>query len=849
MFRRRRIAEDFAEEIQSHVELEADELQSEGLSEEEARRRARVKFGNAQVAQERFYLRSRIVWFDNLLHDIKFAIRQLIKNPSFTFVAIVTLALGIAANSTIFSWINATLLDPIPGIAHTSDMITIMRGERSEHPTPPFSYPDFADLRDSTRTFAGLLAYHDDYMAITESGKPERIYGTVASSNYFEVLGVHPILGRSLGPTAPDERLGVAEAVLGYGLWQNHFGADPSIIGKIVHINLRPYTIVGVAPEGFQGCKSGLRSDLWIPLGMDSQISGSDRIKYRDDLWLNVLGKLKPGVNHRQAENELNVLMQHLAERFPDAHKGPNTISSDPLWRSPFGVNVYLYGTLPILFALALVLLLLACANLANLLLVRSVARRREFAIRLSIGATRWRLVLQLMVENALIALAGGGLALLLTKWTAHGLSAFLPPTTLPLTLNGRVDRTVLVAAIMISLLTAAVSGVLPALRASRLALAPMSALKDEALNTSGGIHKSRLAGGLVVGQIALSMLLLVCAGLLARSLHRAQGIAFDRQMVVRLKSLPGVQSVTLGDFAPLSFSIRTDFIQPEGYVAGKNESMEVDRGMAGPEYLRTARTALLAGRDFTDSDDAGARPVSIVNKALADRYWPGQDAIGKRLQVAGRWTTVVGMAANGKYRRLVYDPAPLVLIPLWQRFTTDQILYVRVAGDPLSYASSVERTLHGLNADLPLFNETTLVANMRMGSACERIAAAFAGSFGLLALILAAIGVYGVVAYATKPRTHEIGIRMALGAGKRDIFRQVLGRGLHFAGWGLVLGLVISFALTRYLRGMLYGVGTADWLTFVMVAILLCVATLIAHFVPARRAASIDPMQALRTE
>ena len=464
----------------------------------------------------------------------------------------------------------------------------------------------------------------------------------------------------------------------------------------------------------------------------------------------------------------------------------------------------------------------------------------------------------------------------MLTKWTAHGLSAFLPPTTLPLTLNGRVDRTVLVAAIMISLLTAAVSGVLPALRASRLALAPVSALKDEALNTSGGIHKSRLAGGLVVGQIALSLLLLVCAGLLARSLQRAQdsypgfdpshvflasfdlkptgysraqGIEFDKQMLVRLKSLPGVQSVTLGDFSPLSYTIHTDFIQPEGYVPGKNESMEVDRGVAGPEYLRTVRTALLAGRDFTDRDNASAPPVSIINKALADRYWQGQDPIGKRLQVARQWTTVVGVAANGKYRRLVYDTAPLVLIPMLQSYRTDQIVYVRVAGDPMAYASAVERTVHGLNSDLPLFNETTLAANMRMGNAFERIAAAFAGSFGLLALILAAIGVYGVVAYATKQRTHEIGIRMALGAGKRDIFRQVLGRGLHFAGLGLVLGLMISFALTRYLRGMLYGVGTADWLTFVMVAILLCVATLIACFVPARRAASIDPMQALRTE
>jgi predicted permease len=874
MFRRRRSEDDFAEEIKSHLELEADELRSEGLSEEEARRRARVEFGNTQTAQELFYLRGRIVWFDNLVHDIKFAIRQLIRNPGFASVAIVTLALGIAANSTIFSWINSTLLDPIPGIAHTSDMITIMRGERSEHPTPPFSYLDYADLRDSTRSFTGLLAYHDEYMAITGSDKPERIYGAVVSSNYFEVLGVRPILGRSLGPTAPNERLGTAEVVLGYGLWQKRFGADPSIIGKTIQINLHPYTIVGVAPKGFQGCKSGLRSDLWIPIGMDPQVWGGDRIKYRDALWLNVLGKLKPGVDHQQAENELNILMQRLAERFPDSHQGPNTISSDPLWRSPFGVNVYLSGTLPMLLALALVLLLLACANVANLLLVRSVTRRRELAIRLSMGASRRKLVLQLMVENVPIALAGGGLALLLTTWTAHGLSAFLPPTTLPLTLNGSVDRTVLVATIMISLLTAAVSGVLPALRAS--SLSPMSALKDEALSTSGGIQKSRLAGGLVVGQIALSLLLLVCAGLFVRSLQseqnsdpgfdpnhvflayfdlqptgtsRAQGIEFDRQMLARLKSLPGVQSVTVGDFAPLSFSIRTDFIQPEGYVPGKNESMEVDRGAAGPEYLRTVRTALLAGRDFTDSDDAGARPVSIVNKALADRYWQGQDPLGKRLQVAGRWTTVVGVAGNGKYRRLVYDAAPLVLIPMLQSYRSGQILYVRVAGDPLSYASAVERTVHGLNADLPLYNETTLASNMRLGSAFERIEAAFAGSFGLLALILAAIGVYGVVAYATKQRTHEIGIRMALGAGKRDIFRQVLGRGLRLAGFGLLFGLMISFALTRYLHGMLYGVGTTDWLTFVIVAILLCVITLIACSGPARRAASVDPMQALRTE
>src|SRR5215472_10691572 len=455
LFRRKHFDHGMDEEFQSHLEMLTDRFVSQGMTRSEALLAAKRQFGGITQIKEHLRERNSVAFIDSLWADARYSFRQIRKSPAFAATAVLKLALGIAANSTIFSWINSTLLDPIPGIAHTSDMITIMRGERSEHPTPPFSYLDFADLRDSTRTLAGLVAYHDEYMAITGSGKPERIYGTVASSNYFEVLGVRPILGRSLESTAPVERLGAAEVVLAYGLWQNHFGGDPSIIGKTVHINLHPYTIVGVAPEGFHGCKTGLRSDIWIPLGMDSQIWGFDRPKYRDVLWLNVLGKLRPGVDHRRAENEMNTLMQRLVERFPDAHKGPNTISSDPLWRSPFGVNVYLYGTLPILFALALVLLLLACANVANLLLVRSVGRRREFAIRLSMGASRRRLVLQLMVENVLIALAGGGLALLLTTWTAHGLSAFLPPTTLPRTLNGSVDRTVLVATMMISILTA----------------------------------------------------------------------------------------------------------------------------------------------------------------------------------------------------------------------------------------------------------------------------------------------------------------------------------------------------------------------------------------------------------
>ena len=812
---------------------------------------------------------------ENLRREARTALRQLLRNPGFTLVAMATLALGIGANSTIFSWIRATLLNPVPGAtADTGRMVALQVGERNEHPTPPLSYPDYVDLRGNATSLSGLLAYHDDSMSLTGGGKPERIYGALVTANYFRVLGVRAALGRTLAESEGTEAAGQAEVVLGYDLWRNRFGGDPRVLGRVIEINLHPYTIVGVAPKGFQGCKTGLRADAWIPVGMDPQMWGSHRIAERGQSWLNVLGMLAPGVSREQAENQLNVAMQRIAERYATTHRGNNRVSLDPLWRSPFGANVYLAGTLPMLLALAAVLLLLACANVANLLLVRSAARRRELAIRLSMGASRWRLVRELMIESVLLALGAGIAAVLLTLWTARMLGAMLPSATLPINLNGHVDGAVWLTTMAVALLTAGVAGAMPALRAS--SVETMSILKDEALSTSGGLGRSRLTAGLVVAQVALSLVLLTCAGLFVRSLHAAQqtdigfdpnhvllatfnldplgtpgdkGVAFDQDLLARLRGLPGVQAATLADFSPLSFTIHSDGALPEGYVPRPHESMEMDRGVVGPQYLTTLRTPLVAGRDFTDADRAGTQPVAIVNQAFVDRYWPKQNAIGKRILFWETWRTVVGVAANGKYRRLVYDPTPLILVPLWQEYRSEAIVHLRVAGDPLAMTAAVEQTVEEMNPDLPLYNVATLKSNLRIGDVFERIAVDFAASFGLLALLLATVGLYGVVAYTTRQRTHEIGIRMALGAERGTIFRDVVARGLWLTGTGAAIGVVVSLLVTRFLRSLLFGVGADDLATYAAVVVLLGLVAAAACYLPAWRATKIDPMAALRHE
>ena len=809
--------------------------------------------------------------------DVRYSLRIIVKAPGFAAIAVLTLALGIGANTTIFSWINSALLNPVPGLARPSEVVSLTLSKPGDNPFP-FTYPDLEAMRDGQQSFTGITACSFAQMSLTGKSKPERVWGMVVSANYFEILGVRPILGRAFLPVEDEKPGGAPVAVISYRFWQTHFGANPDIVGRTIEINQHPYTIVGVTPAVFQGSQTGVRTEIWVPIMMEAQVNSlGDLLHDHHQFWLLAFGRLKPGVVLSQAQEEMTLRLKPEAKNYPEEHKGHDSVTVYPLWRNPFGLNQFLSTLLPMLMSIAGLVLLLACANVANLMLVRSVGRRREIAIRMSLGASRWRLVRQLLVESLMLALAGGAVALLITFWTEGTLMKFMPVTEdIPLSLSIATDRTVLLATLVISVLTGVIFGILPALRSS--GVAPVAVLKEDTGSASGGPKKARLASGLVVVQISLSLLLLICAGLFIRSFLSAQqinpgfnphnvliasydlftagysdasGAEFDRQLLAKLEALPGIQSVALTDRVPLGFGGGSTSVKPEGYVSQANESMETQVAIITPNYFQTIQIPIVKGRDFTLQDTKSSQRAVIVSETFANRYWPNQEALGKQLytDLPKEWFTVVGVARDSKVTGLNEKPTPFLYLPLYQVYHATMIINARVAGDPLTFRETVEKTVHELNADLVVFDVTTLELREQFASFGQRVAGTFVGSFGLLALVLAAVGIYGVTAYTTRQRTHEIGVRMALGASTDNILRLVLGHGLRLTLVGVVLGLAASFVLTRYLRSMLLGVTSTDSLTFSCVAILLCAVALFASFIPARRAMRVDPMVALRYE
>ena len=813
----------------------------------------------------------------NLLQDCKYGLRVLRKSPGFAAIAILTLALGIGANTTIFSWINSTLLNPVPGLSRASEVVSLTLSKPGDNPFP-FTYPDLEAMRDGQQSFTGIAACGFVQMSLKAKSRPERISGMVTSANYFDVLGVRPIVGRGFLPEEDTKPGGAPVAVISYRLWQTHFNGNPNIVGQTIEINQHPYTIVGVTPAVFQGSQTGVRTEIWVPIMMEAQLDElGDLLHDHHQFWLLGFGRLKPGVTLEQAQQEMTLRLKPEARAYPEEHKGHDNVTVYPLWRNPFGLNQFLSTLLPALMCIAGLVLLLACVNVANLMLVRSVGRRREIAIRMALGVSRWRLVRQLLVESLILSLAGGAVALLITLWTQGTLMTFMPVTEdVPLSLTIAADRSVLLATLVISVLTAMIFGILPALRSS--GLAPAGVLKEETGSASGTLRKARLASGLVVAQIGLSLLLLICAGLFIRSFRSAQqinpgfnprkvliasydlftagyseasGAEVDRQLVAKLETLPGVQSVALSDRVPLGFGGGSTSVKPEGYISPANESMETQAAIITPNFFQTMQIPLVKGRDFTLQDNKGSQRAVIVSEAFANRYWPKQEPLGKQLNsdLTHEWFKVVGVARDTKVTGLNEKPTPFVYLPLYQVYRANMIINARVAGDPLTFAKTIEKTAHELNPELVVYDVTTLELRAQFASFGQRVAGTFVGAFGVLALALAAVGIYGVTSYTTRQRTHEIGIRVTLGATKQDVLRLVLGHGLRLTLAGVGLGLILSLVLTRFLSGLLLGVTSTDALTFSSVAILLCAVALFACFLPARRATRVDPMVALRYE
>ena len=805
-----------------------------------------------------------------LLQDVRFALRQLRKSLGFTITAIMMLALAICACSTVFSWIDGTMLHPIPKAKDTGSLVSVMRGQWNTSPSPPLSYLDYRDLRDRNHTFSGMLAYHHDWITLTGGATPERIYVANVSSNFFDVLGIKPALGRFFRPEEEARQGGARFVVLSYSLWKTKFGGDPAVVGKPIEIARQSGTIIGVAPEGFINAMPGVRHDAWLPL--DPLGNETYRMTHRNASYLNVLGRLKPGVTRQRATEDLETIMRQIVDAFPNDHIDANNITLDPLWRSPFGANVYLARSLPILLAIAAFVLFLTCVNVATLALVRFVARRREIAIRESLGAGRIQLMRQMIIEGLIVSVAGGAVALTLTSWTAKRLADFIPPNSNPIVLNGTVDHNVVLIVVGLSILATVICGAFPALRSSHVNAAEV--LKEETASISGGHHR-RLLSGMVVTQIALSLALLVSSGLFLRTLRNmsgsdpgfnqdhiltasvglgiagysdAEAAPIQQKILDRVSALPGVKVAALSDWLPLCFNGRTADVYPEGYVPRLHESHELRRADVTPGFFAAMGIPIVSGRDFTAADSATAPQVAIVDQTLAKQYWPGENPLGRHVRIWGRYVTVIGVARNSKHQFIDEPTEPMIYLNFFQH-PDDPIVIVQTVGDAAAIAPAVEQAIHQVNQQLPVFDVRTLRETTRAATIFPVMESTFAGIFAVIALVLATTGIYGVVAFRTQLRTHEIGVRVALGASRANVIQLVLMQGVRLTIAGIVLGLLLAVALTRFIAGTLYGVSATDPATVVAVVGLLSIISVLACYVPAYRAMRVNPVTAIREQ
>jgi putative ABC transport system permease protein len=867
LFRRERVLQDIEEELRIHVEMETETNIERGMQPDEAQAAARKSFGNrGRIRDLGFEIRGG-GWLETLWQDLRYGARMLIKHPGFTAIAVLTLALGIGANITIFSVVNAVLLRPLPYA--DSDRLVFLWSEAPKQNVKErtSAYDNISEWRNQNRSFEDIAVFDPTWVTLTGAIDPEQVVSVRASANLFPLLGVAPALGRTF--TTDEEQQRVRVVVLSHGLWQRRFGSSPNILGQTLQIDGVSSQVIGVMPEHFQF--PAKNTQVWEPTLVPNWEA---RKAQRGTGSWRVVGRLKAQISLEQAQVEMNTIARRLEQAYPDANKGLG-VNVVPFYLQLTGRNVR--SALWILFGAVVFVLLIACTNVANLMLARSIAREREMAIRLALGAGRMRLIRQLLTESSLLALLAGAVGLLIAKFGIQAIINFSPPNILHLDSVG-IDAKVLAFTTAVSLLTGMLFGLAPALKISQSH--PGAALK-EGRSASGGTGGRRLGGLLVITEFSMAVLLLSGAGLLLRSFMHLQEVdpgfnpervllvqtaaarnstadqwrIFYQQVIERIAALPGVEAAGLiNDFLTTG--------NPDGLVTierGSSDNLEparipFNRDPVSEGFFQTLRVPLLKGRFFNAQDNQASVPVAIINETMVRLVWPGEEPLGKRFklgsaQSSNPWLTVVGVVGDMRRQNLERQPFAQIFFPHLQSPSRSMNLVIRTTMEPTQLASVVRNEIRAIDKTVPLHQISTLESQLAETAAQRRFQTWLLTLFSALALVLAAVGIYGLIHQSAALRTREIGTRLALGAQPRDVLRLVIGQGMTLALCGVGIGLLAAFALTRVLAGLLFGVTATDPTTFIAAPLVLLLVALLACYLPARRAAKVDPMFALRHE
>ena len=815
-------------------------------------------------------------WMGGVFQDLRFGARMLRRSPGFSVVAILSLTLGIGATTAVVGWIEGILLRPFPLVAAQDRLVAIAGTNRGAPGSDDVSWPDFLDLRRRSTLFDAFIAEKITGTTLSIGDRAERVPGSVVSANYFDALGVHPILGRGFEPGEDVGRNAHPVAVISYQTWMERFHGDPGVVGKSQMLNGLPHTIVGVAPEGFKGTFVGYAFQFWVPASMQPQHldAGEYKLEDRGARWIEGFARLLPGVTIQQAQAEISAIADRLELEYPATNRGRG-IRLFPLWQTPFNNAGALLPTLGIALAVVVCVLLIACANVSNLLLVRAFARQHEMTVRLAIGAGRRRLVRQLLTEGIILSAIAAAGGLLLAEWGRNALALLTPPRGgVSLSLPAAFDWRVVAMSAGLCLVSTLLFGLVPAVTASGVDLT--GALRAYSGGVGGARGRFGVRSSLVPVQGSLSFVLLVGAALLVQSLQGVRSASpgfstarvlttginlftagydsqrarhFEDELIDRVRSIGGVESAAFARLTPFTYrNYSSAPIAVDGYNAPPDRQPTASYNEIGPGYLATMGIPLVSGREFTRDDDESAPPVAVVDETMAKEFWRGADPIDKRLQVRGRWMRVVGVARAAKYRNLLETPAPFFYVPLGQSFSSQVALLVRTAQSPASFAAPLVREIHAIDGNVAPSEIITMREQVRRTTASQRIAVTILGAFGGVALVLAAIGLYGVMSSTVSQSRRELAVRMALGAGARDLVRLILSQGLMLTGLGLAIGAAAALALTRLMGYLLYNVSARDPLAFGSAFTVTVLACLAACGLPAWRAMRTDPLPALRS-